>query len=178
LAKHPQVYKKLQDEVREADAKDPNYNPQSLPYLDALVRELLRISQANPVRFPRVVPPQGWSFESSNGRQYYLPGGTVVGMQPWTLHFNPEVYPDPFAFKPERWLDNPTPQMQRDSIPFGLGSRQCIARNLATTELLLVTRALARENVFDGAEPVGEKIEIIQWFNSRVKDDKIEVFWK
>ena len=68
--------------------------------------------------------------------------------------------------------------MQRDFIPFGLGSRQCIARNLAMTELVLATRAIVRENVLEGAQPVCEKIEYLEWFNSRIKGEKIELVWQ
>ncbi|TKA74391.1 hypothetical protein B0A55_04524 [Friedmanniomyces simplex] len=178
LAKRPDVYQLLREEVAEADGQDPAYNPQSLRYLDAVVREGLRISMANPTRLPRIVPPQGFAFEASNGRRYFLPGGTQVGLQVYTLHFNPKVFPEPHAFRPERWLDDPTPEMQRDWIPFGVGSRQCIARNLATTELFLAVRAIARHDVLAGAEAVGEKIEMLEWFNSKIKGEKIELVWR
>lgn len=133
---------------------------------------------ANPTRFPRIVPPQGFDFGACSGKHFHIPGGTTVGMQPYTLHFNPDVYPNPFAFKPERWLENPTAEMQRDWIPFGLGARQCIARNLAQSELFLAVRAIARENVLEGARAVGEKIELLEWFNSKVKGEKIELIWQ
>ncbi|KAK0356837.1 hypothetical protein LTR91_021705 [Friedmanniomyces endolithicus] len=178
LAKRPDVYKLLRDEIAEADAKDPSYNPQSLRYLDAVVREGLRVAMANPTRLPRIVPPQGFAFDASDGGHYFLPGGTQVGIQIFTLHFNTKVFPDPHAFRPERWLDNPTPEMQRDWIPFGVGSRQCIARNLATVELFLGVRATARHNVLEGAEAVGEKIEMMKWFNSKIKGEKVELFWR
>ena len=132
---------------------------------------------ANPTRLPRVVPPQGFDFTAASGQRFHLPAGTLVDLQIYTLHFNPDVFPDPFAFKPERWLTNPTPEMQRDWIPFGLGSRQCIARNLATQELFLAVRAIARERVLDGLKAVGEKIEILEWFNSRVKGERIDLVW-
>ena len=170
-------YEKLCKEVAERDAQNATYHPQSLPYLDAVIREGLRISMANPTRLPRVAPPQGFNFTAKDGKQYLIPGGTLVGLQIYTLHFNPDVYSDPFAFKPKRWLDNPTKEMQRDWIPFGLGSRQCIARNLAMQELFLAVRAIARERVLDGAKAVGEKIQILEWFNSRVIGEKIELAW-
>ncbi|KAI7494787.1 cytochrome P450 oxidoreductase [Hortaea werneckii] len=176
LAKQPAVYQKLRQEIQEADAKDPTYNPQTLPYLDAVVREGLRISMANPTRLPRIVPPQGFNFVASNGETYFLPPGTQVGIQIYTLHFNANVFPDPYAFKPERWLDA-SPEMQRDWIPFGLGQRQCIARNLATMELFLAIRAFAREDILAGAQAVGESIELKQWFNSKVVGEKIELVW-
>jgi cytochrome P450 len=134
---------------------------------------------ANPTRFPRATPPHGFSFSAStsDNKDYYIPPGVNVGLQLFTLHFNPAIFPDPMSFKPERWLD-PTPEMQRDCIPFGLGTRQCIARNLATAELFLAIRAVAREGVLEGAEAVGEKIEILEWFNSKVKSEKLELVWR
>ena len=170
-------YANLCKEIAEADIQDTAYNPQSLPYLEAVIREGLRISMANPTRLPRVAPPQGFNFTAKAGKQYFIPGGTLVGLQIYTLHFNPDVYPDPFAFKPERWLEGPTKEMQRDWIPFGLGPRQCIARNLAMQELFLAVRAIARGRVLHGAKAVGEKIETLEWFNSRVIGEKIELTW-
>ena len=70
-----------------------------------------------------------------------------------------------------------TVEMQRDAIPFGLGQRQCIARNLAQFELLLATRAIAREGLLEGAKAVGEKIEIKEWFNSVIVGEKVEIVW-
>lgn len=171
-------YDALCKEVVEADAQSLSYNPQSLRYLDAVIREGLRISMANPTRLPRVVPPQGFNFTANNGTRYSIPAGTLASLQIYTLHFNPDVYPDPFSFKPERWLDNPTTEMQRDFIPFGLGPRQCIARNLATQELFLAVRAIAREKVLDGAKPISDRIEILEWFNSRVVGERIDLIWK
>lgn len=162
-----------------ADAAEasPTYNPQSLRYLDAVVREGLRLSMANPTRFPRVVPPGGWTFTTSTTKStYHFPAGTLVGCQPYSLHYDAQVYPEPFEFRPERWLGNVTPEMQRDWYPFGLGQRQCIARNLAQFELQLAVRAIAREGLLEGSKALG-KIELMEWFNSKIKGEKIEIVW-
>ncbi|KAK4561003.1 hypothetical protein LTR86_004958 [Recurvomyces mirabilis] len=177
LAKRPDIYKQLQQKIADADAQSLDYNPQSVRMLDAVVKEGLRLSMANPTRFPRTVSPQGMHFKAENDQEYFFPGGTQIGLQVFTLHLNQDTFPDPYAFKPERWLENVSPKMQRDYIPFGLGSRQCIARNLATTELLLATRALAREGVLEGAKAVKERIELLEWFNSSVVGEKIEIVW-
>lgn len=137
---------------------------------------------ANPTRLPRVVPAGGWNFHSSiSGKSYHLPSGTLVSCQIHTLHHNANVFPDPFAFKPERWLEtkehSPSPEMQRDFIPFSLGARQCIARNLAMTELVLAGRGIIESGVLDGAKAVGDKIEILEWFNSKVPGETIELTW-
>jgi cytochrome P450 len=173
-------YEHLKQEVAEADAEEPSgsYNVQSLRYLDAVVREGLRISMANPTRFPRVVPKGGWTFSSTAGQTYHFSEHTMVSCQPYTLHHNPAIFPEPFEFRPERWLEDPTPEMQRDAFPFGLGARQCIARNLAQFELLLAVRAIARESLLDGAKAVGERIEIKEWFNSVVVGEKVELVWE
>lgn len=141
---------------------------------------------ANPTRLPRVVPPAGWSFTASDGNTYAFPGGTNVGLQIFSLHHNPSVFPDPLTFRPERWLEESaegtksriSAEMNRDFIPFGLGQRQCIARNLAQQELVLAVRAIAKENVLSGAKAVGEQVEIFEWFNSKVKGERIDLVWE
>lgn len=157
---------------------DPDRNPQTLPYLDAVIREGLRLAMANPTRLPRTVPAQGFQFTDNIGKTYRFPAGTQIGAQILTLHMNPKVFPDPLAFRPERWLEDPTPEMQRDFIPFSLGQRQCIARNLAMQELFLAVRAIARENVLAGAKPVSDKIELLEWFNSKVIGERIDLIWE
>nr|POE63170.1 cytodhrome p450 monooxygenase [Quercus suber] len=173
LARNPDIYQTLRTTL----STPASINLAQDSYLHAVVREALRLSMANPTRFPRVVPPTGWTFTSPATQQTYnLPPGTLVGLQPYTLHHNPAVFPDPFAFRPSRWLDGAaTSDMHRDMIPFGLGARMCIARNLAMEELLLATRSLATEDVLRGAEAIGDRIEIIEWFNSKVVGEKVEL---
>lgn len=147
---------------------------------------------ANPTRLPRVVPQGGWTYTPSadfsftgqastatqEQKSYFLPAGTLVSVQIHTLHHNPAVFPDPYVFRPERWLDSPPAQlekMSRDHIPFGLGSRQCIARNLAMMELNRASAAIVESDVLDGARNVGDRIEILEWFNSKVRGERIEI---
>jgi hypothetical protein len=61
---------------------------------------------------------------------------------------------------------------------FGAGSRACIARNLANTELYMGTERLVESGVLRGASACQEKIEIFEWFNSSVKGEKIELIWE
>lgn len=180
LAKHPDIRSRLRDEILAAEEQDSNYDPATLKYLHAVLRESLRTSMANPTRFPRQVPPQGFIYTSSATKKtYHLPAGTLVGLSPYTLHLNPAVFEDPYAFRPERWLDDKaTPEMLRDWIPFGLGPRQCIARNLAMVELTLATRAVVKSGVLEGARPVQERLEMLEWFNAKVKGEKIELVWE
>ncbi|KAI1615873.1 cytochrome P450 oxidoreductase [Exophiala viscosa] len=170
LVRQSECYKKLREEVLSAN---PAFDDlQSLPYLRGVVKEALRLSMANPSRLPRVVPASGWTFKNT-----YFPPGTVVSATPYTLHLNPEVFEDPYVFKPERWAE-PSEEMLRDAIPFGLGSRQCIARNLATVELFCATERLARADALGGARTVKDKVEILEWFNSKVVGERIDIIWE
>lgn len=67
--------------------------------------------------------------------------------------------------------------MSKSWFAFGAGSRACIARNLATVELLLAVEKIAECRVLERARSVQCKVFIYEWFNSRVKGEKIEVVW-
>lgn len=168
LARNKEQYKRLHDEVTSNSAA--SVDPQTLPYLRGVIREGLRLGRANPTRFPREVPAGGWSF-----RGYRLPAGTNVGVQNMSLHFG-ATFKNAASFVPERWQDA-TPEMQRDYFPFGLGNRACIAQNLATTELFIAVRRIIESDVLRHAGAVESEIEILQWFNSKVKNERIDLIW-
>lgn len=188
-------YAKVKAEVLQAKKKDVGYEPSLLPYLRGCLRETLRLSMANPTRLPRVVPKGGWVFTPTAGFSFasqgragekkqqsqkpvFLPAGTLVSVQIHTMHHNPAVFTDPYDFKPERWVESPPERlerMNRDLIPFSLGSRGCIARNLAMMELHTACAAILESEVLDGATNVGDKIEILEWFNSKVRGERIEI---
>jgi cytochrome P450 len=62
-------------------------------------------------RLPRVVPEPGATF---NG--YFVPGGTIIGMSSWFMHRNPDIFPEPMKFDPERWLNPENARMLERSI--------------------------------------------------------------
>jgi hypothetical protein len=71
--------------------------------------------------------------------------------------------------------------MGKSFFAFGAGSRACIARNLAMTELYWATERIVEGDVLNGARTPGgkeEKVEIYEWFNSSVKGEKIELVWE
>ena len=169
LAKNPDTYKKLKKEVQEA--KPTEEEVQSLPYLRGVVTEGLRLAMANPARSTRVVPPEGWTFKET-----YFPPGTDVSCAQFELHYNGEVFGDAREFRPERWAEA-SEDMRRDYVPFGTGARQCIARNLATKELFFAVQRIAEEDVLKGARCCQDKIEIMEWFNSKVVGERIDLVW-
>lgn len=60
---------------------------------------------------------------------------------PW-IHLNPNIFPDPFSFQPERFLENP--RLKRYLMSFSQGSRQCLGMQLAYAELYLVLSGVWR----------------------------------
>ncbi|RYP62760.1 hypothetical protein DL770_009541 [Monosporascus sp. CRB-9-2] len=165
---------RLQCEIR-----SPPSNQGGMPFLRAVVKEGLRLGMANPTRLTRVVP-KGPGFRVGN---ILLPPGTVVGCAAYNLHHDPDVFPDPFAFRPERWLDDGTdrglrrPSMEKSMIPFGAGSRACIGKNLALYEMQETIMAIIDSEVLEGARTCQDRIELTEWFNGDIKGHRVDIDW-
>jgi cytochrome P450 len=74
---------------------------------------------------------------------YALPVGSMLVASPWVVHRDPQWWPQPDAFRPERWLD----EAQRPRyayFPFGGGPRQCIGNSFAEMEAILVLATLGQ----------------------------------
>ncbi|KAL3443498.1 cytochrome P450 [Aspergillus insuetus] len=169
LAKYPHIYNRLRASLEATTAA--NLSPITDPYLRGVVREGLRLSWANPIRLPRSVPSPGWQYKS-----YFFPPGTSVGVAAFQLHQDESVFPEPQEFKPERWL-NPTDEMLNNFFAFGKGTRACIAQNLGNMEVTLAILGIAKADLLAGARAIGDRIEIAEWFNSRVKGEEILIQW-
>jgi cytochrome P450 len=93
-----------------------------LPYLDAVLKETLRLYAPLPASEPRSMPVN----TTIDG--YLIPAGTVVSMSPYTLHRNPDVFPEPLRFNPERWLGpcEDIAEMKKWLWAFSSGGRMCI----------------------------------------------------
>lgn len=159
-----------------------------LPFLRAVVREGLRLGMANPTRLTRIVGPEGLRVGTQNHSKdptdCFIPPGTIVGCAAYTLHHDPEVFPEPFSFRPERWMDDGTDKglkraaMTRNLIPFGAGSRACIGKNLALQQLHDTVLAVVNSEHLEGAVTCGEKIEVTEWFNGDIKGHCINIYWQ
>ena len=175
LIRRPDWLARLRDELlRTTSSNEQN------AFLDATVKEGLRLGMANPTRMPRQVP---YSAQQVEVLGHNMPPGAIIGCSSYCLHFDPKIFVDPFSFQPERWLEAKTTdshallnRMDASMMPFGAGSRQCIARNLAMQELLHATTALVRSGVLEGMETVHTSIPKYEWFNSQVVGKRVEVF--
>ncbi|KAJ6443378.1 benzoate 4-monooxygenase cytochrome P450 [Purpureocillium lavendulum] len=108
-----------------------------LKYLDAVIMEGLRMYPPLPVALHRLVPPAG---DTVHG--LWLPGGTVVSVNPLAANYSPANFSDPWAYKPERWTDPNCTDDLDACRPFSLGTRNCIGQNLAWMEMRITLAKL------------------------------------
>ncbi|KAF4464345.1 cytochrome P450 [Fusarium albosuccineum] len=141
ILKHPDLHTRLQAELDSVGDVFDDARLEKLPLLNAVIEETLRLYGAVPSNLSRVVPQEGASFG-----EYFIPGGFEVETQAYTLHRNPDVFPDPLRFDEKRWLNSETltPQQKTSFCPFGAGTRTCIGVHLARMELRLGTAALLK----------------------------------
>jgi len=150
---HPRVYAKLQKEIDAAvnrgvtPASDiiPDVEARKLPYLSAVIREAMRVHPPVVNLFPRVVP-KGGDVMTVEGKEVFLPGGTMIGYSGWSMHRNNKaVYgEDTQVFRPERWfVDEEAPgekerlarMYKTNDMIFGYGRWVCVGRVVALIEI-------------------------------------------
>ncbi|ROW16857.1 hypothetical protein VPNG_01757 [Cytospora leucostoma] len=148
LSRNPSVYAQLASEVRAAFSSGSQIRQgqqlTSCKYLRAVIDESMRISSPTPGVMWREKDPL--SVEPLVVDGHLIPPGTFVGVGSYSLMHNPEYFPEPFAFRPQRWLegDDDTPEdkearatMRRAFIPFALGDRGCAGKAVAYPEMSL-----------------------------------------
>ncbi|KAL4971084.1 cytochrome P450 [Aspergillus stella-maris] len=148
---NPSCLAKLREEInvalKERRVSDPITfaESQKLPYFQAVLKEGLRINPSVGLPLVRVVPPGGTTLCGK-----FFPAGTVVGVNSWVAHHNKSVFgADAGSFRPERWLEGVTPEMERYFMPFGLGSRSCLGKNISLLEMGKLIPQLVRNFDFE-----------------------------
>ncbi|KAI7553511.1 cytochrome P450 monooxygenase-like protein [Hortaea werneckii] len=141
---HPTVKNALEAEVNKLPQgyKDADLEP--LPILNGVIEETLRLYGAAPGMLPRAVPPTGPDVGG-----FFLSPGTVATTQSYSLHRDPNNFPEPESFLPERWYDATSQYRLNDTAkavfsPFGAGSRTCLGIHLAYMELRLAAAGFFR----------------------------------
>lgn len=147
----PDVHQRLVSELDSAAAKSTttfmddalldNRVLADLPYLQACIREALRLATGVCSRLPRSTKLSSTTYTDPSGREYVFPPGTVISMSILDLHYNPSIFPSPTSFDPDRWLNaskDELRQMERAYAPFGRGARSCVGLELAKEEINLL----------------------------------------
>ncbi|KAL1954077.1 hypothetical protein VTO42DRAFT_1765 [Malbranchea cinnamomea] len=159
LGHYPSTLVRLTLEIRSSFISVDQLSGQSLKqlaYLRACIDEALRLCH----HLPREVLPGGLRID-----EHYIPAGTIVVTVPFAIHHNPEYYPDPFKYRPERWiaddhaggLSSPeTVALVRTAFcPFSIGRRGCIGDDIACLELEIAPSKLLY--MYDIRLPADEK---------------------
>ncbi len=139
LFRNPEQLARLTEEVRSGDDHD---------YTDAVIDETLRVRPVVPFTGRELREPttlDGFDFEP----------GQVLLVAMWLTHTRADLYPEPFAFKPERFLDGSTETYSW--IPFGGGTRRCIGAAFAELEMRVALRTILRECELRPASEAPEK---------------------
>ncbi|KAK6831801.1 hypothetical protein RU639_002886 [Aspergillus parasiticus] len=157
LLKNPGAETKLREEIDTLAAAGKLSNPvtfeqaRHMPYLQACLKEALRVHPAVGRPLLRVVPPEGLTIAGQ-----YFPGGAIVGVNAWVAHYNEDIFGrDAATFRPERWLESDKEKlsvMEQSLLTFGAGVRTCIGKNLSMLEMSKVIPELYRQFEFELSE--------------------------
>ena len=183
LCKHPEWRTKLREElktlsptiswpptnVEEFDLPSPK-SIDELPILHAVLMETLRLHAPIPGNEPRITPSDCTLAGYSN-----IPANVRVQAQPYSLHRNSGVFPDPESWSPERWIlpsdSEQLKEMLRWFWAFGSGGRMCIGSNLAMQEMKLIVAAIYTN--FTASIVDDEGIEELDAYTTRPKGSKL-----
>ncbi|TQV92578.1 GTP-binding protein Sey1 [Cordyceps javanica] len=134
----------IQEKLAEELLANPQAPLDQLPYLDAVVCEGLRCYPPIPMSLPRYVPAGGRMVDG-----HWLPEKTVASCQAFSVHrINDELFTEPDAFKPERWLqEEGDADRRRLLFAFANGGRGCIGKHLALAEMKTLLRDVYSEFV-------------------------------
>ncbi|RFU32253.1 hypothetical protein B7463_g4057, partial [Scytalidium lignicola] len=166
---NPKVYLRLQQEIDGMDASGKLSDPvteaeaKRMPYLQAIIKEALRIHPSVAMILERHVPPGGATICGK-----YLPAGTIVGIHPWVVARDKLVYgEDADTFRPERWIEADKEKlkvMERTSLAFGAGTHVCIGKHISLMEMSKVLSQLFREFDIELVGPRKDLTSLNLWF--------------
>jgi cytochrome P450 len=139
LVRTPPAYERLYEAVRSDDDAEA--------VIEATIVEGMRSRPVIPMIGRRVTVP--WRLGD-----YAVEAGAPVSMSILLLHHREDLYPEPFAFKPERWLGRKPGTYEW--IPFGGGIRRCLGASLAMAEQRVVLEAMVRRLDIEADDPAPE----------------------
>ncbi|CAF9929306.1 MAG: hypothetical protein GOMPHAMPRED_005365 [Gomphillus americanus] len=141
------LFAELKNAIPDSDQIPTLQELEKLEYLSAVAREGLRIADTLIHRLARTFPDKTMVHPSSG---LSIPAGTTIYMSPCLmLHHNPLLFPEPYAFQPDRWLGSEGKKLEKYLSPFARGTRDCLGLNLARAELVIILATIYRRFDFD-----------------------------
>ena len=146
LLRKPRALRRLKTElISVRNEASPIVALEHLPYLNAVIKESLRLTYGVAGRLARM-PQEPLHFTNrSTGQEWIIPPGTPVGMSIAQLHHDETNFPNSHEWIPERWLNEKgdlDPKLDKYLLSFTRGSRQCLGMHLGYSELYLVLNAI------------------------------------
>jgi len=131
---YPDIQRKAQEELDRVVPKGqlPDFDDgPSLPYLSAIVKEVLRWQAVTPLAIPHYLT------EDDEYDGYFLPAGSIVAGNAWAILHDKDEYPEPFEFRPDRFLKDGQldPDIRDPTAGFGFGRRVCPGKHIAISTL-------------------------------------------
>jgi cytochrome P450 len=139
LAQNPDVERKLHEELDTVLAGQlPTFaDLMQLPYLDMVVKEVMRL-------YPAAWGVSREAIEDVQLGPYFMPKGSTIGLTLYFTHHDPQNFPDPERFDPERFsAENEKNIPDYAYLPFGGGPRVCVGNSLAMMETRLIVATIA-----------------------------------
>ncbi|KAK4223161.1 cytochrome P450 [Podospora fimiseda] len=122
--------------------KIPSINDvEALPFLNAVIQEAVRLHPGVMARQVRISPETPILYtDKQSGKDYVIPPGTITSMSPLDTHMNESAFENAYAFKPERWIENPL--LTRYFHGFSKGTRGCVGMTLARREMAIILASI------------------------------------
>ncbi|XP_058513228.1 cytochrome P450 2J1 [Ochotona princeps] len=155
MAMYPEVQEKVHAEIDSVIGRwqQPSMAfRESLPYTNAVIHEIQRMSNILPFNVPREVTVD------TNLAGYHLPKGTMIMTNLTALHKDPKEWATPDTFNPEHFLENGQFKKKDSFLPFSIGKRACLGEQLAKTELFIFFISLMQKFTFK--PPSNEKLSL------------------
>ncbi|RAL03516.1 cytochrome P450 [Aspergillus ibericus CBS 121593] len=134
---------------------------EKLPYMCGVVNETLRLSTGISSRIPRIAPTETLVYKN-----YVIPPGTPLSHMHYFILMDPNIFPNPHVFDPERWIRAAAKgeRLDRYLVNFTRGPRICLGRHLAYAELFVVLATLIRRFDMELYETTKANIDFVRDF--------------
>ena len=140
LAQHPEAEARLHAELEGVlSGRTPGFDDlRQLPYADMVIKESMRL-------YPPIPSIARLAMEDTVIGGYPVPKGMIISMAPHVIHRDPRWFPEPDAFRPERWTREFEKALPKCAyLPFSTGPRICIGNSFASMEAVLILATIAQ----------------------------------